>query len=237
MQLASYNIILTFFCCCWLYYSARHHPNLTVCLLGGPIHPPYRDLSPLRRMKEQLSHLPNAAVVPFDADALFRWTPMDSWWREEFKYEPSSSPWRAVHLSDAARLAFLWKYGGIYLDMDLLALGPLDRLLGGGGNGGEDGGGAFVGLQHFSPVDGANTAAMGFPSSSSLLEDPHPLLTDWVFSVPAAYREKERASIGPLMLTRIIKERCLKVSCCCGTFQILLLCTYVLKERPSFGLN
>ena len=98
----------------------------TVCVLGG--RPFYHDLSTLDHLRSQLSHLVNVAAIPLDADSLFRWTPMQEWWAEEFKYEPAESPWRAVHLSDAARLAFLWKYGGIYLDLDLVAVAPISQL-------------------------------------------------------------------------------------------------------------
>ncbi len=67
-------------------------------------------------------------VIPLDLEALFRWTPLSSWWQEEFKYEipaeekregsnNKNNPWRKIHLADAARLALLWKYGGLYLDL------------------------------------------------------------------------------------------------------------------------
>ena len=49
-----------------------------------------------------------------------------SWWKEDFKY--AHSPWRTVHLADAVRLAFIWKYGGLYLDLDSLVLEPFYDL-------------------------------------------------------------------------------------------------------------
>ncbi len=88
---------------------------------------------------------------------------------------------------------------------------------------------AWVGLQHFSPLDGANTAAMRFPEAS------HPLLSEWLFEVPVRYRQEERACIGPIMLTDLIKKRCLKVGN--GTPIASTVLIYVIIASAAAGYN
>ena len=97
----------------------KHHPNQTVCLL---LHTDDREM--VRHLETDLqSTLPafhNASrrsslrVVPMSLDQVFDRTPLFRWWQEELQF--SLSKWKTNHLSDAARLAFLWKYGGMYLD-------------------------------------------------------------------------------------------------------------------------
>ena len=100
--------------------AVKHHPNQTVCLL---LHTDDREM--VRHLERDLqSTLPafhNASrrssslrVLPMSLDQVFDRTPLFRWWQEELQY--SLSKWKTNHLSDAARLAFLWKYGGMYLD-------------------------------------------------------------------------------------------------------------------------
>ena len=46
----------------------------------------------------------NLFVVPLDLDTIFRWTPIQEWWAEEFKFQRQDAPWRTIHLADALRL-------------------------------------------------------------------------------------------------------------------------------------
>ena len=79
-------------------------------------------MSQLSKAKQQFNNVENIFVLPMELDSVFRWTPLGSWWEEEFQYLPS--PWRTIHLADAARLALLWKYGGLYMDTDALTIKP-----------------------------------------------------------------------------------------------------------------
>ena len=88
------------------------------------------------------------------------------------------------------RLAYLWKYGGLYLDLDFLVLQPFEHK--------EEN---FVGAQHSSASDGVNTAAMKF-------ERGHPFLTNWIYEVPAKYREDDRSCIGPSLVTPMLMHYC-----------------------------
>ena len=93
----------------------KHHPNNTVCLLlntedSDLLGKLERDLQPMLATYNQSKLL----VMPLSLDHLFKGTPLLRWWQEELQY--TLSKWKTNHLSDAARLTFLWKYGGLYLD-------------------------------------------------------------------------------------------------------------------------
>ncbi len=156
----------------------------TVCLvMRAP-------LPHLKAAKAQFENVTNLFVVPMDLDTIFRWTPIQDWWGEDFKFQSRDAPWRAIHVADALRLAFLWKYGGLYLDLDVLVLQPF-----------EDREENFVGVQYPSVKDGVNTAVMKFSRG-------HPFLTNWIYEVPSKYREEERACIGPNLVTPMLMHYC-----------------------------
>ena len=60
-------------------------------------------------------------------DQLFSGTPLEKWWSEhtEFHGVLPLTDFRYSHITDLARLAALWKYGGVYLDFDMVLLRPL----------------------------------------------------------------------------------------------------------------
>jgi len=67
----------------------------------------------------------NLFLVKFDPLELFRDTPLLVWWK---KGEVLKSPHITVHLSDAARYALLYKYGGFYSDLDTIAMKSFETL-------------------------------------------------------------------------------------------------------------
>lgn len=171
---------------CSVESAALTHPNASICLAMSL--DSSDNLAALKPTKKQFQNLENVFVIPLDYDTIFRWTPLEHWWREEFQF--TTSIWRTIHLSDVTRLAFLWKYGGLYLDLDVIVLQPLLNLSSN-----------FIGIQHFSSEDGVNTAVMRF-------ERNHPFLSKWVYSVPSKFDENDRASIGPLLVTKLIFPYC-----------------------------
>ena len=62
-----------------------------------------------------------------------------------------SSLWKHVHLSRLVRLSWLWKFGGLYLDTDLVVLGD---LLGPWHNT------SYIGLHNLHPEIGLSNAAI-----------------------------------------------------------------------------
>ncbi len=171
---------------CAVESAAMHMPNATVCVAMA-VEGDSRLLAPARN---QLRNVDNAFVVPLDFDAVFRGTPLDAWWKEDFQF--AASPWRPLHLSEAARVAFLYKYGGLYLDLDMIVLrkGLLDEEQPN-----------YLGLQGFNGDDGASAAVLKFTQG-------HPFLAKWLYAIPTKYMEEDRDCIGPGLLTRLLVPYC-----------------------------
>lgn len=61
-------------------------------------------------------------LVPYD---LFQDTPLSKWWAQRRVFK---SPYFLAHVSDAVRLALVWKYGGFYSDLDTISVKDLSPL-------------------------------------------------------------------------------------------------------------
>ena len=66
----------------------------------------------LKAAKRQFANITNLFVVPIDLDTIFRWTPIQDWWAEEFKYQRQDAPWRTIHLADALRYILQGDHSG-----------------------------------------------------------------------------------------------------------------------------
>uniref|UniRef100_A0A8D0L6X8 Lactosylceramide 4-alpha-galactosyltransferase n=1 Tax=Sphenodon punctatus TaxID=8508 RepID=A0A8D0L6X8_SPHPU len=72
-----------------------------------------------------LSCFSNVHMRPLDLNELFSGTPLAGWYLQvQHRWEPYFLP----ILSDACRIAIMWKYGGIYLDTDFIVLKNLKNL-------------------------------------------------------------------------------------------------------------
>ncbi|XP_074860691.1 alpha-1,4-N-acetylglucosaminyltransferase-like [Carettochelys insculpta] len=69
-----------------------------------------------------LSAMENVHIHPFQMDSLFQETPLLPWYR---KVDPKQERYWTHVSSDACRIAFIWKYGGIYLDTDVISMRPI----------------------------------------------------------------------------------------------------------------
>ncbi|XP_043542713.1 alpha-1,4-N-acetylglucosaminyltransferase-like [Chiloscyllium plagiosum] len=129
-----------------------------------------------------LSLLRNVTVFPLRLRALFRETPLNSW------YEQVNPFWEKywIHvLADACRLALLWKYGGVYLDTDIISLKPLE-------------------LQNFLCAEGyqtANNAALGF-------EKNHEFIWECMQDYVRNYEGRTWGYQGPALMSRVLKRWC-----------------------------
>lgn len=68
----------------------------------------------------------NIKLVKLDPLAIFSGTPLMPWWRSG---AIDSSSYKVAHLSDAVRLAVLYKYGGFYSDTDTITLKSFTGLI------------------------------------------------------------------------------------------------------------
>ncbi|KAM9127834.1 alpha-1,4-N-acetylglucosaminyltransferase-like [Pangshura tecta] len=69
-----------------------------------------------------LSAMKNVFIFPLQMESLFQETPLVAWYHNVNAIQEKH--W--VHISsDASRLALIWKYGGIYMDTDVISIRPI----------------------------------------------------------------------------------------------------------------
>ncbi|XP_041037469.1 lactosylceramide 4-alpha-galactosyltransferase-like isoform X2 [Carcharodon carcharias] len=168
---------------CAVESAARRNPNKTVYYFmkgfNGNIsayQKPEFNAIPL------LSSIPNVVILPLNLDELFSSTRLADWYKE---VDPDMEEYWIYVLSDACRIALLWKYGGIYLDTDVISLKPLE----------------FQNFICAQSENGANGAALGFTRSHSFTEM---CLTDYVEN----YDGEAWGHQGPDLMTRMLKKWC-----------------------------
>ncbi|XP_028934611.1 lactosylceramide 4-alpha-galactosyltransferase [Ornithorhynchus anatinus] len=109
---------------CSVESAARTHPETRVVVLmkglggGNGSLPRHLGISLLRCFH-------NVELRPLDLRELFAGTPLAGWHATvQARWEPYLLP----VLSDACRIAIMWKFGGIYLDTDFIVLRSLKNL-------------------------------------------------------------------------------------------------------------
>ncbi|XP_062903381.1 alpha-1,4-N-acetylglucosaminyltransferase-like [Mobula hypostoma] len=66
-----------------------------------------------------LSSVRNVTILPLNVTELFEDTPLKGWYQ---KVNPLKEKFWTHVLADGCRLALIWRYGGIYLDTDIISL-------------------------------------------------------------------------------------------------------------------
>ncbi|XP_006866971.1 PREDICTED: lactosylceramide 4-alpha-galactosyltransferase [Chrysochloris asiatica] len=167
---------------CSVESAARAHPKSRVVvlmkgLLGDSASQPQNlGLSLLRCF-------PNVQMLPLDLEALFRGTPLAAWHSAaRARWEPYLLP----VLSDAGRIALLWKFGGIYLDTDFIVLKSLQNLTN------------TLGTQSRYVLNGAFLA----------FERGHEFMALCMRDFVAHYNRWVWGHQGPQLLTRVFKKWC-----------------------------
>ena len=97
---------------------------------------------------ELINEYRNLVWLKFKPDDLFAETPLWHWWNDGQVFK---SAFMIAHISDAARLALLYKYGGFYSDLDTIAVKSFETLtkISGAGYLSEDGPSLGNGFLHF----------------------------------------------------------------------------------------
>ena len=103
---------------CGLESAARLNPNTTVVL-----HINSARLYMSRMVKNLLAQYKNIICTRFDIYEVIRGTPYDGWYNSS---GIEHSRMKLTYLSDLGRMALLYKYGGWYLDIDILSLKSLE---------------------------------------------------------------------------------------------------------------
>ncbi|XP_030050251.1 alpha-1,4-N-acetylglucosaminyltransferase-like isoform X1 [Microcaecilia unicolor] len=148
-----------------------------------------------------LSSIENVYILPLYFEDIFKDTPLDPWYQ---KVNPAKEKYWAHVSSDAFRLAMVWKYGGIYMDSDMISLRPIPKV-------------DFLALED---PNFCNNAAFGFQRHYQFLWD---CMEDFVKN----YRGEIWGQQGPKLLTRMVERQCgMPVvkgteDATCGNFSIL----------------
>ncbi|XP_063230484.1 lactosylceramide 4-alpha-galactosyltransferase-like [Bacillus rossius redtenbacheri] len=129
---------------------------------------------------------PNVRLVELDPLGFLRGTPLERW-ASSGQLETSLYP--VVHASDVFRVLALWKYGGLYLDLDVITF----RDMGGLEN--------FMAMER---NDSLNTAVMHM-SPRGL---GHELASDLLERMGSDFRGDAWSYNGPELVTKTLLARC-----------------------------
>ncbi|XP_072427888.1 lactosylceramide 4-alpha-galactosyltransferase-like [Chiloscyllium punctatum] len=124
----------------------------------------------------------NVILLPLNLKTLFANTPFDGWYQQVI---PDLEQYWVHVLSDACRLALLWKYGGIYLDTDIISLKPLP----------------FTNFICAQQENLANGAALGFSRHHNFTQN---CMIDYVNN----YQGEIWGHQGPLLMSRVLRRWC-----------------------------
>ncbi|GBM24986.1 Lactosylceramide 4-alpha-galactosyltransferase [Araneus ventricosus] len=164
---------------CAVESAALHHPEWQVRVLFASSQP----LNLTNSFMELFTLFGNVRFLRMELDFIMPGTPLWYWYQ---KGSWRSSPHKIVHLSDAIRLCLLWKYGGIYLDTDVIVLRSLSKLRN---------------AVSFDSGTNLGNSFLSFDRGQSLLRFT---LADYVSS----YNPYSFANNGPVLLNRNFKEHC-----------------------------
>nr|XP_033772098.1 alpha-1,4-N-acetylglucosaminyltransferase-like isoform X2 [Geotrypetes seraphini]XP_033772110.1 alpha-1,4-N-acetylglucosaminyltransferase-like isoform X2 [Geotrypetes seraphini]XP_033772117.1 alpha-1,4-N-acetylglucosaminyltransferase-like isoform X2 [Geotrypetes seraphini]XP_033772127.1 alpha-1,4-N-acetylglucosaminyltransferase-like isoform X2 [Geotrypetes seraphini]XP_033772134.1 alpha-1,4-N-acetylglucosaminyltransferase-like isoform X2 [Geotrypetes seraphini]XP_033772144.1 alpha-1,4-N-ace len=129
-----------------------------------------------------LSSMENVNILPLDLEEVVQDTPLYPWYQ---KVNPAKEQyWKHVS-SDGFRLAVIWKYGGIYMDTDIVSLKPVQEI-------------NFLAVQDYQIV---NSAILGF-------QKHHQFLWDCMEDFVKNYRGGIWGHQGPGLVTRMIERHC-----------------------------
>ena len=101
---------------CAVESAAKMNPNMNVYLLFVS---PSKISNQSREMFHQLQSYSNVRIRHIKPEEYVKNTPLDLWYRSGVL---KKSRWPRSHMSDILRYLTLWKYGGIYLDLDVVVI-------------------------------------------------------------------------------------------------------------------
>ncbi|XP_069830057.1 alpha-1,4-N-acetylglucosaminyltransferase-like [Dendropsophus ebraccatus] len=129
-----------------------------------------------------LSSLDNLYIFPLIADDIFTSTPLLSWYK---KINPEKEIYWIHILADSCRLALIWKYGGIYMDTDIISLRPIPH-------------------ENFLAAEYPRTSSNGAFGFSARHNFTWKCMEDFVQN----YDGEIWGNQGPFLFTRVIRKLC-----------------------------
>lgn len=157
---------------------ARLHPSNPVRLLY--IADTFNLSNPLVNL---LLKYKNVRFSHVDLDTMMKGSPLEPW-IEKRPWE--KSPFNVSHLSDVMRTLLMWKYGGVYLDLDVVALRPLDDLTN------------AIGQQSTDYV----------AAGVLMFEKNHPAVNASIYELLSTYSSYRWGYNGPELYLRVLRQLC-----------------------------
>ncbi|XP_075793407.1 alpha-1,4-N-acetylglucosaminyltransferase-like [Pelodiscus sinensis] len=168
---------------CSVESAARAYPDRPVrFFIKGIKNNTWRDLNSTSAAFALLSAMENVFLLPLPMETVFQDTPLLPWYH---KVNPARERYWLHVSADASRLALVWKYGGIYMDTDVISIRPIS-------------------LENFVAAEGSQVsgnAVFGFSHHHGFLWD---CMEDFVRN----YRGHIWGHQGPSLLTRRLKALC-----------------------------
>ncbi|XP_078521960.1 alpha-1,4-N-acetylglucosaminyltransferase-like [Lissotriton helveticus] len=179
----SERMVLPSLVACSIESAARMYPTRPVYfLMKGLSDDTSIQLNSDYRVIFLLSSMKNVHILPLRFEALFKDTPLQSWY---LKVDSTKQRYWIHHVSDACRQALLWKYGGIYMDTDVISIKPIPV---------ED----FLAAESH---DLCSSAVLGFQLH-------HPFIWACMEDYVKNYNGEIWAQQGPLLYTRMAEKFC-----------------------------
>ena len=166
---------------CSLESAALHNPNSSVhMLLTYPIQ------EAKGRLLQLMDIYPNIVAQFVDLDTLMLASPLADLWQSG---QVHTSPHPVSHLSDLLRYLLLHRWGGVYLDTDVILLKTLPEAKN------------FTAIE-WAPLDRLAAGAMAFTPA-------HPVITEVLASLAANFSTTWGGN-GPLRLDSVLRAKCLQ---------------------------
>lgn len=168
---------------CAVESAAIMNPGTTIYLLfisPSPISVETKEIVKL------LSSYPNIKIRRIYPETYTKETPLEDWYKSGVLMK---SKWRRSHMSDVLRYLTLWKYGGIYLDLDVVVMTSLENLTN------------FAGAEDW---DDVAAGVMGFSSNDLGRRMAEACLRD----LKKNFRGNDWGNNGPGVITRTLQKIC-----------------------------
>ncbi|EDV42924.2 uncharacterized protein Dana_GF16775 [Drosophila ananassae] len=169
---------------CAIESAALHNPGLTVFVLfAGATHRMYSGNPWIR----SLNFYKNIRLRRLNLLRYAAGTPIEKWIKLGKIYK---SKYIFPHASDLLRYLTLYKYGGIYLDLDVVVLRSLEKM-----------------PPNFTGAETSKSLACGVMKMSSTGEG-HQIAALCLQDLQANFNANNWGSIGPAVITRVAKKTC-----------------------------
>lgn len=165
---------------CAVESAAKMNPHSNVYLLFPS---PISEAKYLQEQVELLKSYDNVKLMYINTKTFFDGTPLEQWYKTG---KIKSSYYPLSHMSDILRYVILWKYGGIYLDLDVVVLR------------------SFETMTNFAGAETVNAVAAGVLSFSH----NHEVAKLAVEDIRNNFKGYDWGWNGPGVITRVLKKYC-----------------------------